>query len=119
MNCKLNLECPNRCCPNRTQCDDLALPWEIPYKRTSEGLVVKQYGCRYEWSAEGTYLGSPISFCPLPSGQYLALDGSYHESEMKDRVKQAWRNAGWEAAIANPNFIDTRVEDNEEIEIPF
>ena len=119
MNCKLNLECPNRCCPNRTQCDDLALPWEIPYKRTSEGLVVKQYGCRYESSAEGTYLGSPISFCPLPSGQYLALDGSYHESEMKDRVKQAWRNAGWEAAIANPNFIDTRVEDNEEIEIPF
>ena len=119
MTCKLNLQCPARRCPNRTQCDDLSIAWEIPYKRTSEGLFVNKYCWRRKWSAEGTYFGSPIGFCPLPNGQYLALDGTAHEYEMKDRIKEAWRNAGWEAAVANLNFIDTHVEDNEEIEIPF
>lgn len=119
MNCKLNLECPARRCPNRIQCDDSALSWEIPYKRTSEGIFVKQYGWRYKWSAEGTYFGSPIGFCPLPNGQYLTADDSYHEDEMRNRLLKQWCDAGWQAAVPNPNFIDTCVEDDETVEIPF
>ena len=113
--CPIRFECVDggyRCC-NYLQCFDKAISWEIPYCIQDSALIVRPYGWRCEWDdeAHGTYK----RFCPLPSGSYNRLDGSDHESEMKDRLRQAWIDAGWAAAvpITDKPCSSTRTEQRE------
>ena len=97
--CPIGFECVDggyRCC-NYLQCFDQAISWEIPYCIRDGALIVRPYGWRCEWDdeAHGTYK----RFCPLPSGSYKVLDGSDHEIEMKNRLRKAWIDEGWAAAV--------------------
>jgi transcription elongation factor Elf1 len=101
--CPIGLECSKRYCPNHDQCKDLTHSWEIPYYFEKGALIVKKYGWRCEWHEEAQGLGwEAPRRCTLPSGDYRRLDGNDHEYEMKERLKESWKEAGWAAAVDLP-----------------
>lgn len=99
--CPIDLECVGYPCHNYFQCKDLTVSWEIPYYIQDNALIVRSYGWRCKWDDEAH--GTCNRFCPLPSGSYKVLDGSDHEFEMKNRVRKAWTDAGWAAAVPLTN----------------
>ena len=115
--CPIGLECLGNFCPNYHQCFDLCISWKIPYYIRDDALIVRSYGWRCDWDDQAH--GADLRFCPLPSGSYKVLDGSDHEFEMKTRLREAWLNAGWAAAvpITDKPCSSTRTEDQETISV--
>ena len=114
--CPLGLECPVegfKACPNNTSCEDRCLTWDIPYEKKGDTLTVKRYAHRPIWTKQGTNSNGRMSFCPLPSGQYLYI---CYDGENERRIRQAWEAEGWKAA----DLIPTEKVDTDEIDpIPF
>lgn len=99
--CYIGLDCPSHPCPNREYCKDQTYSWGLPYKIQNNALIVHFLPCRYRWSDAGTHPHRIINFCPLPSGQYLAIADPI---EFKRNLKQAWKEAGWAEAEPLPNL---------------
>ncbi|BAZ08203.1 hypothetical protein NIES4071_00080 [Calothrix sp. NIES-4071] len=115
--CSINLECPQKVCPNRSSCEDAALAWELPFYRNHEGLFVKpSYRTRWQKQAHNSMVGT-LPYCPLPSGDYLLIwDGGEHEYLIRERIQESLNEAGWAAAISLPtNNIGVEDEEVEEI----
>ncbi len=114
--CSINSECPTRPCPNYFSCKDLAISWEIPYYRDSEGLFVKKWGWRRDWTAQSKSFDQPMDQCPINGsecGYYKPVydpsfyseddldNGVYyysHKNLMNERMIESWEEAGFFAA---------------------
>jgi hypothetical protein len=105
--CPIGLECvKDRGCPNRNYCLNLTHAWDIPYtfevKDSVPILTVKWKAYRQRWTVEATCNGGDRMkqpYCPLPSGQYLSIDGGWEENEVQNQIAEEWKACGWIAAI--------------------
>ena len=94
-------------------CRNQAFSWEIPYEKHGDCLTVKRYAHRRTWTKQGTNSTGEMSFCPLPSGQYLHI---FYDDENEGRIRQAWEVEGWKAA----DLIPQQQNNSDEIDpIPF
>ena len=117
--CPIGLDCPVEGfsqCPNLRTCKNQTFSWDIPYEKRPGELVVKRYGRRQEWSEQDTCYGEPMNRCSIPSGQYLPRS---YDRENKERLQQAWEQAGWKAAEQNPHFQGEENDDDDDSLIPF
>lgn len=94
--CPVSFECPPvKYCPNFSSCYDLSHAWEIPLERRQDGLYVKRIARRCDKYGNQPYL-------------------DYHEEEIKERMLEAWRGAGFLSSSPLPSS-DTEPMPIEEI----
>jgi hypothetical protein len=113
MNCPINLECPQKNCPNQSQCQDASLAWELPFYRTDDGLFVKtSYRTRWQKQSHNSIVGDML-YCPLPSGDYQPIwDGGEQEYLIKMRIQDSLIESGWCAAMPLPNQVVVESEES-------
>jgi hypothetical protein len=103
-NCRANFQCVQHPCPNSWWCNDVGISWEIPYVRTPEALIVKEYAPRYEPGKKRyNYTDMYYGTYPLNSDEYATVedtDGtSGYYNDMRSYIEKSWQLAGWCAAV--------------------